>query len=197
MSGTEEVTLDGFPIRINPRSIAWDFSLKTSVKDTIGGRVIQVYGVSLGDLVVQGQCNLADYRSLSNKVRSVAEGQAPTQTNQIPSPVRFSWGTRGWDFWVFVKSFGALEESNANIAPQWNLTLFIDQDNSEIVSVAKEASQTAYIRRISQGLGWTQTSWNGPMGLDDLQAILKGQTIQGFLFDKWGQVGQPTGSGGK
>lgn len=40
--------------RVNPNAIALDFSMDTSVQQTVGGRVVQVYGATLGDLVIRG-----------------------------------------------------------------------------------------------------------------------------------------------
>lgn len=198
-AGIEEVVIDGFPVPINPTSISWDFSLKTSSTKTIGGKVIQVYGVKLGDLRVSGRMPNADFMRLYAKMLSIAERQVPTQASPTAAPVQFTWSSRGWSFLVYLKSFkqsdaqASVKAANESFAPEWEATFFIADENADIVNVAKEAAQAAYIRRISQGLGWAQTSWNGPLGIDDLQAILKGQTLQAFLFSRWGEVNQTTG----
>jgi len=194
-----DVVIDGFPLRINPTSIAWDFALKTKASRTIGGKVVQVYGVKLGDLRVGGKCSKADFMAIYEKMHSIAMRQVPTQTSPVMTPVSFTWAARQWSFWVYLKGFkqsgaqASIEESNQAIAPEWEMSLFIAEDNSDIVTVAKEAAQASYIRRISQGLGWAQTSWNGKMGIDDLQAVLQGQTLQTFLFNRWAEITTPTG----
>ena len=46
--------LNGIPFRIDPSSISWPFTVKTSSNKTIGGKVLQVFGTQLGDMTVAG-----------------------------------------------------------------------------------------------------------------------------------------------
>lgn len=39
---------------LSPNNVSWDYSLKTNVIDTYGGQVIQILGVSIQDLVIEG-----------------------------------------------------------------------------------------------------------------------------------------------
>lgn len=48
-------SLDGLVFRLNPSSISWNFTIKTNVEETIGGRVVQVLGATLSDITIQGE----------------------------------------------------------------------------------------------------------------------------------------------
>lgn len=194
------VFLDGMPLAVRPRVISWGYTLKTATHKTIGGKVIQVYGVKMGDLVVGGKMKLADYRTFYLQVKAIADAQVPTFANPRPSPVRFFWPARGWDFWVYVKSMSSggaevsMVESNENFAPEWRMTLFVAEDNADIVQVAQEAAKAAFIRRITQGLGWVQSEWNGPLDIDpELSAAIDGKTLLQFLFDKQAELDAANG----
>jgi hypothetical protein len=39
---------------LSPNNVSWNYSLKTNVIDTYGGQVIQILGVSIDDLMIQG-----------------------------------------------------------------------------------------------------------------------------------------------
>lgn len=46
--------LGSYRFRILPSSVVFPFEVDSTVINTVGGRVVQVYGVTLGDMVVQG-----------------------------------------------------------------------------------------------------------------------------------------------
>jgi hypothetical protein len=46
--------LGDYSFRIAPSSVIFPFEVDSTVINTVGGRVVQVYGVTLGDMVVQG-----------------------------------------------------------------------------------------------------------------------------------------------
>lgn len=46
--------LGDYTFRIMPSSVVFPFEVDSTVINTVGGRVVQVYGVTLGDMVVQG-----------------------------------------------------------------------------------------------------------------------------------------------
>lgn len=47
--------LGGIPLRIAPAQVSWSYNLDISVTPTVGGRVVQVLGATLGDMVIYGQ----------------------------------------------------------------------------------------------------------------------------------------------
>jgi hypothetical protein len=46
--------LGNYRFRISPSSVVFPFEVDSVVIPTVGGRVVQVYGVTLGDMIVQG-----------------------------------------------------------------------------------------------------------------------------------------------
>jgi hypothetical protein len=46
--------LGGIPFRIDPSQVSWPYEVNVSVTPTVGGRVVQVHGVTLGDMTIRG-----------------------------------------------------------------------------------------------------------------------------------------------
>src|SRR4051812_24078460 len=57
LTGQATLSFAGGPsvkFRIDPTEISWDFKINTSVTNTVGGRVVQVTGATLSDIIVHG-----------------------------------------------------------------------------------------------------------------------------------------------
>lgn len=168
---SDVATFAGRPFRLEPESIAWDFSVKTSARKTIGGKVIQVYGANIGDMTVTGSFGVGGWEEQAEFFERMIE-VAESSANGGP-PVRFTWGDRGWDFAVYLKAHSspqgkAIEYGNEIINPQWTLTLFIVEENINLKTMA----ENFYIDRIAKGLGWTPGPYNGPLTYADVQSYL-------------------------
>jgi hypothetical protein len=184
-------TLDGVPFRLDPTSASWDFSIKTNVINTVGGRVVQVIGVDLGDMMVVGTFGVGGWReqqAFLERMKQVGERQV---NHPEAPPMRFLYPPRGWDFLVYLRSYtqpaspsggDSVYVANEIIAPQWALTLFMVEDNAGL----KKVAQDAYIARIAAGLGWKQTKYNGPMTADEVHATLGGLSITDYLAKQFG-----------
>jgi len=164
-------SIAGIPFDIDPTSISWDFKIKMNSEKTLGGKVIQIFGSSLGDLTISGQSrSQKEHLAFFKAMKGLVNNQVPSATNELPAPVQFLWTSRGWDFFVYIKSLtqdGAstsYKATNKDFAPKWTMTMFIDRDNGDVTRLAAENAKSVYINRISQGLGWSQTDWNGPLG---------------------------------
>lgn len=192
-------SLDGVPFRINPQSVSWNYSMKYSVTDTLGGRVIQLFGVVLGDLNIEGvfgSGGAAEQQIFVDRVSTIMKTQSPRHPKANPAPVKFVWPDRRWDFTCYVRSITqpglstSVGRRNEIINPGWRIVLFIQQDNQEIIQAVKDAAAYAYINRLTAGMGWKQTSWNGPTGTAELQDALHGQTLLQALLSN--PTDQPT-----
>jgi hypothetical protein len=163
---------------------------------TIGGKVIQLLGFEMSDLVVEGTFGgpdtLATQSAFFNQMKEIASAQAPVLGKTASKPVRFLWPEHGWDFWVFVKdltqrgSSVSIETSESISAPKYTLTLFVYEDNGDIVRVAGSSAQAKFLARFTAGLGWSQSEWNGPQTLTELEEELQGQSVQDYLFSHYG-----------
>lgn len=179
--------LDGIPFRVNPKSVSWPYSVKLAPTKTMGGKVVQIYGISMGDLVVEGVFGAGgpeEQKAFFDRLVEIIASQMPVSSTSVPRPVRFHWPERGWDFWCYVKGITqsnastAIRASNQDFNPGYRLTLFVQEDNGDLVRVARNSAQAAYIARLSAGLGWKPSAdWNGPLTLAD---ALEGDEV----FDK-------------
>jgi hypothetical protein len=206
LSGVMNASLNGVPMRLNPTSIQLDYTVKTSETPTLGGMVVQVFGIEMSDLIVEGTFGKGGYTeqlAFLNRMLGIANMQS-NQALVTPSPaqpVRFVYPNRGFDFQVYLKDYDsasgmAIDYENTNIAPDWRLTLFVDNDNLH-GGLAKVAAD-AYIARLSNGLGYTLNKYNMQMSVADVQAFLKSQNFAndptGYLNAAFGGAAQQTAS---
>jgi hypothetical protein len=183
-------SIDGIPMRLNPTSISWPYTMKIADQRTLGGKVIQLLGVTLGDLTVEGTFGVGGFeeqQAFFDRIVNYMDTQMPLKGN--PSPLHFLWPERGWDFWCFVRSMTqqgaqtAIRADNKTFAPGFVLTLFIQEDNGDLIRAVKTSAAAAFIGRLTAGLGWKQTAFNGPTGAEEVSAVLSGRTIFQALND--------------
>ena len=190
--------LNGVPFFVNPSTVQWNYNVKLSTTPTIGGKVVQLFGWSMGDLVISGSFGkdgVERQDAFFQMVNTTAERQAPQvlSTGALAArPVRFLWPEQDWDFWVFIRDFKqsgtsvSIENTPQMFAPKYTLTLFVYEDNGTVVHAATENAMLAYMQRLSAGLGWKQSAWNGPQNEADLQAVLKGQSFIDWAYAQTG-----------
>lgn len=185
-------TLAGKKFRLNPTSVAWGYKSKTAKHETVGGRVVQIFGTVISDITVTGTFGVGGWKEQEHflaQMKALADRQiANTNRPTSGASQRFVYPEYGWDFHVMLRSFSSPDGSrsvnlaNDIIAPKWTLVLFVDEDRSSL----KKISQDNYLARLSKGLGWTQTSYNGPMTLDEMNSDLNGQTENDYLTQQFG-----------
>lgn len=168
--------------RIDPDSIEWNFQINTSVIPTVAGRVVQVLGATLSDMTITGKYGqhvkagsdgeswkLAE--SFTNKIREIMEYQSRDSTThgKMHTPATFNYSPKGWRFSVYVKSIadpqgGAVAHRTGRASYDYVLTLFIVDSLSDDVRGLEGAKKNAidsYIARISDGIGWKFSQFNG------------------------------------
>lgn len=188
-------TLDGTPFRIDPYSVSWTYTVKTSDRKTIGGKVVQVYGTNLGDMSVQGSFGVGGWEEQAEFLARMKEVGDRSVAWPAKPPLRFLYPTQGWDFLVWLKQFsqpGAQASVDLDVetfAPAWSLTFQIAADNSGL----KHVAQDAFISRISAGLGWSEKH-HGPMTYQEIESTLSGMTVQDYLNQQF-SVGATTRGG--
>lgn len=100
-----------------------------------------------------------------------------SQTGLMQQPATFSYPARGWRWQVYLKSVGevdgsgSLEHRTGKFSHGYNLTLFPVQTGSEALvkagqslggfQAAQASAIQSYIDRISAGVGWKQSAYNG------------------------------------
>jgi hypothetical protein len=95
-------------------------------------------------------------------------------------PAVWNYPDRGWRFAVYVKDLsdvsggGMVTQAQGRVAYEYQLTLFIVQDMSDALVKAGETNGVLnqkkadaikeYFTRISDGIGWHFSEYNGPAG---------------------------------
>jgi hypothetical protein len=184
-------SIDGMNFVVDPQSVSWDYSVKIGTQPTIGGKVVQLLGFNMGDLIVRGQyparSTMWNQRKFFERMVDIADSQVPKIGKPSPKPVRFMWPDRNWDFWVYLRALkqdGAdvsIERNEAMFSPTYTLTMFVYEDNGNIIKAIQGSAQVKFLQRITAGMGWTQTDWNGPMTIADVSATLAGSTVWEYL----------------
>jgi hypothetical protein len=177
-------TLNGVQFRLDPTSISWPYRIVTETTSTIGGKVVQVLGASLGDLTVTGSFGTGGWREEKDyldRLSAIAEAQTNAT---FGVPVRFTYAPRRYDFQVYIKQISPIRLTNGNFNPTWNLTLFIVEDTFKIINSVKNDAMDSFIQRIADGIGWKQSEYNGPLSAADAAKILSAagaSTIKDYL----------------
>ncbi len=174
--------------RIDPEAIEWQFNVNVKVFHTIGGRVIQVLGGTLGDMVITGSIgedrNLIDsdgtylgeswrlHRQFVERIRAIMEHQSVDATihrdasSRMHRPARFIYPPKDWNFEVYVKAIsdpdgGSITQRTGKFSHKYRLVLFIVEPDSQRVRKVKDQAIENYINRISEGMGWKYSEYNG------------------------------------
>lgn len=190
-------TLGGKPFLIDPSQVQWDFAVKAAEKMTVGGKVVQVFGTKLGDMVVSGSFGFGDraagdeagWEYQSRYLGQVQRWAAQSVNNG--APLRFTFTPRGWDFHVYIKAYSGRQGPAVGLTPTefnpaWTLTFFIVEDNTGVIV---KATRDIYISRLLNGVGWKQTKYNGPKQ-EEVDALLSpyGGDIGGYIAAQAGDA---------
>ena len=165
-------SLNGRTFRLDPESIAYHFDIKASATNTVGGRVVQVFGTRISDLIVTGSFGVGSWEEqqqfLSDIITDMQgqEGQlGPNGFYGGSQPIVFSYPPRNWNFDVYLLQYTqpggsfSVVLDNEIINPQWTLDMFIVNDNGGLVAETNTAL-TSYLNRLANGIGWTLNAYN-------------------------------------
>jgi hypothetical protein len=100
-----------------------------------------------------------------------------TRTGRMHEPAVFNYPGRGWRWRVYLKRVddldgtASVEHSTGKFSHGYRLTFFVVSTGSDslvragtshnAVDIAQEKAITSFIRRISEGIGWRQSEYNG------------------------------------
>lgn len=193
-------TLGGIPFQVNPYDVNWDCSLKVIRKRTVGGFVVQIIGVHVGDITVSGVFAYGDTPGDSagwqeqERFRAQIRTWADNAAQDINNTIEFNFPAYNWSFQVYVKEFTsnsdeAIRLSNTILAPVWTVKLFIVQDRTKVVV---KGIKDLYVQRLFNGVGWRQTNYNGPLTVEAANAYVRanGKDLIDFTKKQFSAVAQ-------
>jgi hypothetical protein len=178
--------------RVNPDNIYWNWTINTNVIETIGGRVIQVIGAYLDNLIVTGSLgqdhstpqgvSWRQAEAFLKIITQIMEYQSrdSRQQDKMHPPAIFTFPSKGWRFQCYVLGLDDADSPGTSIVmtpgkfnQRYELALFIVDDASEtlvkagesngVINQKQAAAIQAYMARISNGIGWQFTQYNGPV----------------------------------
>lgn len=155
-------TIAGLTLPFDPDSISWGFRTKTKVTHTIGGKVIQIFGIKIDAMTISGSFGKGGFQSQENFVNNMTY-LAEQQANQVP--ISFSYPSKGWAFKVFILAISTPDGDLSGevrpdiINPRWMLQLKIVEENIGLKKVAADQ----FIARLAENIGWTPSVYNGPL----------------------------------
>lgn len=200
MPVVHKMTLGGAGLRVNPNEMRWNFKMKVADQAAVGGKVIQILGVTMSDITLRGQ--FSRDKSMGDRdatdaaerfrlrMRNIA---ARSMDDSTSAPVRLTYPPRGWDFEVYVKSITPVDLSVETFAPLWELVLFpFGEGSNKVVKGVKDL----YIKRMMDGIGWKQTSYNGPMTQALVDETLGGESVEQYLGNQMGEAFAGSGDTG-
>lgn len=140
--------------RTNPNEITWDYQLKTHVEQTYGGRIIQILGARLDNLVVKVDCGQGGW-PYANYVQQFLRNMMVTQRNGMPGT--FTYTTRNWVLKVFSLNVPFEDQVTATVR-ELTLNFKVQQDVSGVQTASSIANALNALR---VGIGFLGTELYG------------------------------------
>lgn len=192
MATSHKMTLGGLPLRVNPEEVRWNFTMKTADQAAVGGKVVQILGVTMSDITVKGKYSpdrskgdreaWQQAERFRQRMKTLARAASDDPT---APPLRFTYPPRGWDFDVFIKSISPYTLTAETLAIPWELTLFpVGEGARTVVKGIKDL----YLKRLMEGIGWKQTAYNGPMTQAMVDEELGGRSWSEYMAQQYGEA---------
>lgn len=193
-------TLNGVPFEIDPSDISWDYKIHLTDKPTLGGKVIQVFGASIGDLSITGSFSGKDPLTSQLDMLKRMKGLGLAQIADLRNTIKFQWPEQRLDMQVYLIDFGSPDGSDSVVhdpavfAPKWTLKLFPVTGTDQL----KSAAVSNFIDRLTNGMGWSPGIYNGGTGSDLQTALLATgtSTIADYVKRAFGISGATSTAGG-
>ncbi|QDH91754.1 hypothetical protein SEA_PHRAPPUCCINO_79 [Mycobacterium phage Phrappuccino] len=139
--------------RTNPNSIWWNYKLITAVENTYGGRVVQILGARIEDLVVQvdiGRGGWPYMMQVVNFMRDMINDQ------RKGDPGTFTYTTRNWRLKVFALSV-PFQDTLTATTREIELRFKVQEDVS---GVQTSAALSDALARLQDGVGFKKSKYN-------------------------------------
>jgi hypothetical protein len=166
-------TLNDVPFDVDPSSVSWDYRIHTSDAPYLGGKVIQVFGSSIGDITVSGSFRGPRPIEAQDAFLKRMKALGNAQLNDLRNTIRFQWPEQRWDMQCYLMSYTNPDGADSIVyapeifAPKWTLQLFPITGTDQL----KTAAVSNFIDRLSAGIGWRPGKYNGGSAADVQQAL--------------------------
>lgn len=143
--------------RTNPNEIWWSYTLNTHVEQTYGGRVVQILGTRMDDLVVKIDCGNGGWPYLNKVVNFLREMMLEQRKDGGKTGV-FSYTTRRWRLKVFALSV-PFQDSVTATTRELEIRFKIAEDlTGEMSRIALQSELAA----LQDGIGFRKNEFNTP-----------------------------------
>lgn len=139
--------------RTNPNEVTWDYELITKVEQTYGGRVVQILGVKMDNLVVKVDCGQGGWPYAMQVVQYMRDMMV-TQRNGKPGT--FTYTTRNWRLNVFAKSVPFFDTVTETVR-ELELTFNVQEDVAQ-TNISQSIADA--LLKLQTGIGWTVSGFN-------------------------------------
>jgi hypothetical protein len=178
---TAPATLGGVNFFINPESVSWNYTTKTSTTLTVGGKVVQVFGTYISNVIVTGSFGhfgITAQQAFLAQVEAWAAEQTGSVQNVLNGgqaifngpPLKFIFPVHNWTMTVYILNYNqpgsnmSVMLTNDIVNYQYELTLLVVQTNNPTSLIeATTASMIDAIQRLSATFGYFPTKYNGPV----------------------------------
>lgn len=145
--------------RTNPNEIWWSYSLNTSVEETYGGRVVQILGARIDDLVIKIDCGWGGWDYLNQVVNFLREMMID-QRKDGGTTGTFAYTTRGWRLKVYALTV-PFQDAVTATTRELEIRFKVAEDlTGEMIS----NSLNAELARLQDGIGFKKSGYNTPSG---------------------------------
>lgn len=139
--------------RTNPNEITWDSELITHIEQTYGGRVVQILGTKIDNLVVKVDCGQGGWPYAMYVIQFMRDLMVNQRNGQAAT---FTYTTRNWQLKVFalnVPYHDAVEETIRELT----LNFKVQQDVSRVQT---QASIGEALSSLVEGVGFFANEFN-------------------------------------
>lgn len=143
--------------RTNPNSITWDYNLITHIEPTYGGRIVQILGVNMDNLVVKVDCGAGGWPYAMQVVQFMRDLMVTQRNGEAAT---FQYTTRGWNLKVFALNVPFQDEVTATVR-ELELQFKIQEDVSK---VSTKAALADALRLFAADVGFGINGFNNGNG---------------------------------
>lgn len=132
-------------------SISWSYELNVETFPTYGGQVVQILGVYIGDLSVQGSVRTYQkmeqiYRFFAEYIQQAAQGRSQNAERDTDSynqePVTLEYPHRGWRFKIMPLRAPGFRYSRDLVVPEWKLTAHVVDNEGDAQTLKDMVTKT-------------------------------------------------------